>query len=341
MDIIIENSSWNNLGDGFYQFTLYEIYNKLFPEANVYFGEAPVMRSFHPNKRQLRNALRVNEYESGNLHVFSGPILMAINKPEYAKAIQNILSRGDKYALVSVSSSGLLGEDLKKVQNFLLKYRPEYISTRDPHTYTSFQNLDIPILNGICTAFLVDRYLKIPSLKLGQKYMISSFYRQLEPKFHTDNLRPNIEDIEVKSNNLKRLPYQLLRHLEIYLQSQTDIGDLMIVRNVQQVSNKSNNFNFKHPNSFITLNPLVMLSVIKGSEFTISERVHACATSLAFGKPARLMIENPRNGIFDRLGLDWRDNNGIMYPNSDFIYALDSGESQLLEFITNNTIIES
>tara|TARA_B110000902_G_scaffold263393_1_gene342354 strand:- start:559 stop:1578 length:1020 start_codon:yes stop_codon:yes gene_type:complete len=338
MKIIVENSTWNNLGDGFYQFSLTELFKKTFPKADIYFGEGPVQRGFHPNKRQLSNALLVNEYQKADLHVFSGPILMALTKSEYKNTIKNIITSGSKYALISVSCSGLSGKLLDETRDFLKKYPPTIFSSRDPESYEKFKDYVPSAYNGICTAFLVDELLQVDALEMDDKYIISSFYRNPEPLFDSKVSEPEIEDIILKKNNsiIDLLPHKINRHLQIYKNIQSHVGSFKIVRTVQQVSNKSNNFNFKAPNSFITYNPLNFLSAFKGTEFTISERVHACATTLAFGKPAQLLIDNPRNGIFERFGFDWRSNNGIMKPDSNFNIKIKEEMVLLQNYLLQN-----
>ncbi len=334
MKIIVENSTWNNLGDGFYQFTLEKILKYIFPESKIFYGEGPVKRAFHPNRFQYSNALRINETQSADLHVFSGPILMSIDNV-YGKVIKNIIAKGDNYALLSVSCSGLSGNRLNQVCKFLSDYPPILFSSRDPETFRKFKSCIKNPHDGICTAFLVDEFLDIDKLTLENKYFISSFYKRPEPLFLSKTNTPKIDDIILKKSNsvLDILPYKISRHLQIYRKAQSSLGHLKIVRAVQQISNKSNNFNFKHPNSFITMNPLIMLSVYKGAEFTISERVHSCAVTLAFGKSARILIDNPRNGIFEKVGFDWRKNKGIMIPNNLTKDSIKTEKEKLVRYI--------
>lgn len=316
MKIIVENSTWNNLGDGFYQFALFELIKKIFPNDEVFYGEGPIQRSFKPSKKHEKNALKLNEHQKADIHIISGPMLGKINKPDYQEMIKNILNSGNNYALISCSSAGVEGNKLQKVKDFIKEYPPIAFSSRDPLTYQNFSNVIPNAYNGICTAFLVDKLLKVDTLDIGKEYFVSSYYRQPEPEFHSKLSSPNIEDIIIKPKKpiIPFLPWKINRHLEFYQNSKGNVGEVEIIRTVQQVSTKSNYFNFKYPNSYISWNPITFLSAFKGAKFTISERVHACATTLAFGKPARLMIDNPRNGIFDRFGLDYKSNDGIMYP---------------------------
>ena len=318
MKIIVENSTWNNLGDGFYQNTLFNLISEIFPNAEVYCGEGPVERSFKPKKRHIINSFKLIENQNADIHVFSGPMLKNLIKTDYYKAIKNIIESGANYALLSCSCDGLKGLELNRVREFLIKFPPIAFASRDPYTYEVFKDFVPTSYNGICTAFLVDKYLKIDTLELKEKYFVSSFYTKPEPNYSSElNQNINIKDVDVSYGKcyLPLLPWKINRHLEIYKNSISNLGELRIIRTVQGVSNKSNNYNFKYPNSFITYNPITLLSLFKGCEFTISDRVHACAVTLVFGKPARFLHKTDRAGIFDRFNLDYKNNDGFMYPN--------------------------
>ena len=76
---------------------------------------------------------------------------------------------------------------------------------------------------------------------------------------------------------------------------------------------------FYAPNSFTRFNFRAYLNLSASAEFTVSDRVHACAASLAYGKPARLIeakqkMISMRSGIFDRVGAYIEPETGILYP---------------------------
>ena len=41
MKVIVENSTWNNVGDAFYQFPLYEILKSILKEDDVFMFDGP------------------------------------------------------------------------------------------------------------------------------------------------------------------------------------------------------------------------------------------------------------------------------------------------------------
>lgn len=90
MKIIVENSTWNNVGDGWYQFSLYFMLKECLPQHEVILGEGPIKRAFRiTSSKQMKNALNWMDYQAGDIHVFSGPLIPTIDT-EYKHTIQEI-----------------------------------------------------------------------------------------------------------------------------------------------------------------------------------------------------------------------------------------------------------
>lgn len=336
MKILVENSVWANVGNGWYQYSLYYMLKKMFPQYDVVMGEGPASLAFHiDRKSQLDNALEWMNYQTADLHIFSGPMMQDLDNLYYNK-IQGLKKRGENYALISCSGTGYSSKRIAEIGEFLKKYPPLFMSTRDEETNKTFGTYVENRYNGICTAFLVNKNIDIRSYKMDKPFFISSFYREEEPNYSLKNGNEecSIENITVNHRkNHFGLPYSVSRHFNSKNGQQNEIGGMKIVRTVQGLSTKFNHINFSVPNSFISFNPLTYLEVIKSSEFTISDRVHACAVSLACGHPAQFLFNTPRAGIFDRLGLDYKRNNGIMYPNPE---KIDEEFELLKQYIIKN-----
>ena len=318
MKIRVENSTWNNVGDGWYQTSLYGLLRKTFPQHQVLLGEGPIRRAFRiGNNRQLNNALNVMDYEKADIHVFSGPMISAIIR-DYSVAIKRIIAAGENYVLLSASGTGLSPSVVAEIGQFLTKYPPLLLSTRDEETYNNFKSYVPNSYNGICTAFLVDRTIELDTFELEKPFFISSFYTELEPTF---SLKKKGDGVIIGNIDLEHhktlfgLPFKYSRHLDFLRKHQSELENHLIVRTVQNLNTRFNHINFSTPNSFISFNPVRYLEVAKSAEFTISDRVHACAISLACNHPARFLFNTPRAGIFDRLGFDYKSNGGIMHPN--------------------------
>lgn len=336
MKILIENSTWNNVGDGWYQTSLYNLLKDLYPEHQIYMGEGPITRAFRiKSPKQIENALNLLDWQDADLHVFSGPMLPSLQK-DYAQKIIQIKEKKAEYAFISVSGTGLSENMKEEIGAFLKKYPPIFFSSRDEETYNNFKPYVKNIYNGICTAFLVDKTIQLNSYKLEKPYFISSFYMELEPSFYLPpNKEFSIETLELKQyKNKWGLAHKFSRHLNFTLPQQREVSGHLIVRTIQNLNTKFNHINFSMPNSFISFNPISYLELTKSSEFVISDRVHACAVALACGKPARFLFDTPRAGIFDRLGFDYKINKGIMYPNNEIIeMEFEKLKSEIKTFI--------
>ena len=322
MKILVENSTWNNIGDGWYQFSLYYMLKRLYANDTVVMGEGPAQRAFRvKGERQRRNMLNVMDYERADVHVLSGPFLSTNFFDSYAEKIRRIKDCGEAYALISISGTSVSESLRQEIGAFLKKYPPLLLASRDEETYNNYKEFVPAAYNGICTAFLVSRNIPTEAFHLEKPFFISSFYRELEPTFLLEEGQScTIEHLQLERHpTMWHLPYRISRHLNFKRAQQSEVGGYLIVRTIQNLNTRFNHINFAMPNSFISFNPLRYLEVVKSSAFTISDRVHACAVSLAFGKPARLMFETSRAGIFDRMGFDYRANRGIMYPNEDKI----------------------
>ena len=60
MKIIVEDSTWNNVGDGWYQTALFKLLKDLYPNHEIYIGEGPIKRAFRINNNlQLKNSLEL------------------------------------------------------------------------------------------------------------------------------------------------------------------------------------------------------------------------------------------------------------------------------------------
>jgi hypothetical protein len=60
---------------------------------------------------------------------------------------------------------------------------------------------------------------------------------------------------------------------------------------------------YKGPNAIVSDEPYTYLTLYANTVGTLSDRVHACVATLAYGKPAMLFSLSARSALFDRLGL--------------------------------------
>lgn len=61
---------------------------------------------------------------------------------------------------------------------------------------------------------------------------------------------------------------------------------------------------YRQQNSFVADLPYGYLNLYANAEFTLSDRVHACAVTLAYGHSAMLFVKTDRHGLLERVGAE-------------------------------------
>ena len=268
----------------------------------------------------LQDKINQIQYQRADLHVFTGPILSQCDSAHaFGAKIKDIIAHNEKYCIISASGTAMRKEDQDKVGEIFTTFPPLFITTRDEESYLWLKPFVHNLYNGICTAWLVDRTIHPGTFQLDKPFFISSWYTELDPVYSIPKGKDcTIENLDVHHKKTYcGLPYDIARHLNFLRPQQKEIGGKTIVRTIQNLNTRYNHINFAMPQSFISFNVEKYLDVVKSSEFTISDRVHACVVSLACGRPARFLFSTPRAGIFTRMGLDFTKNNGVMYPIMD------------------------
>jgi hypothetical protein len=313
MKVLVENCTWANIGDGFYQMSVTVMLQRLFPHWDIYQQDGPQSRSFRYGPRFAPNVLNLMDYQRADLHVFTGPVVGQQLLTRYRKIIETITRRGDRYALISCSGSMIQDKYLEEQHRFFKDNPPVVFATRDPMTYQMFAD-DVPsAYDGVCAAWFVNQ-LPVDEVDLGGPFFNSTFYDQPEPEFHfTDaNAEPPVLALKPRKN-LLGLPWTKAKQFEGFLRTYpSEVSGLRIVRPRHATTSRYAHLNFRAPNSYVSSNPLHYLALYKSARFTVSDRVHACVASLAFGRPAKLLFHDNRCSLFDRVGLDAEARKGFM-----------------------------
>jgi hypothetical protein len=329
--IAVENSTWNNIGDAFYQLSILRIFTKAFPNANVVSMEGPVERAFKlGNKRFRSEPFEADYHTKADHYVLSGPIIGRNFMRIYAPRIKSYLNSGRSYSLVSVRCS-VTGSALEEVRKFLERHPPRAIYTRDPSSLEKLQGLSAIETAGPCFAFFVRMLNGIPEIKPKSPYLAVSVYTSREPKISltsASGLSNAKIDWQVQPN--ARF-WRYSQHFEWLsrFQTQQNVDGYDFVRPVQGHTRFPNKL-FGKPNAYISYNPLCYLGVLKSAEAVISDRVHAGVTGLSFGRPVHIRAIDGRFDLFT--GLPLQTNGPFWRIDADFITA---SHDKALEWVKN------
>ena len=310
MKIIIENSTWNNVGDAFYQFPIYEIIKNTLTEHDVFMFDGPIYRAFKISSGNFfkKNALDIRKILEADIFVFSGPILGNNFIYHYAEVIKFIKDSGKNYMILSSFGDS---KSHKENVEFLMKYPPLAFSSRTKKTFDIYSKVAKHSYNGVCNAFFISKV--IPTLNLNLKdYLIFNFYSTPEPIIDFNIKENNIQLESIKIKEKKNYFNSVLRHLDFLRKHPIKLHSKKIIRTVHDISYKFLHLNFGRKNSYLSYNPLNYLPLYKNCELTISDRVHACVASLSFNKPAMLVGDwGERAELFQRFNIQ-KVNNVIL-----------------------------
>lgn len=316
MIIGVENSSWNNVGDGFYQFSLVRMFEREFPEHAVRMIDAPAHRSFKIDRSAKSRAYDTRGDLDLDVLVFSGPILGSTFMADYAPVIRDHVKRGGRYMLVSVHGDSSKAKDIVP---FLEEYPPMLLASRDRSTHQHFTSPHYASYDGVCAASLVSITCSDDLLDVRQDvdYVTVSFYDGYEPELE---LRYGSDGAIVGVNGLsswrRERNWRVLRHFEGLKRYPSTIDGRKVIRPVHDISYPLNHLRYARDNSLLSYNPLVYLGVYKGTSLTVSNRLHAVLPTLSFGRPAAYIGATARNGALERLGLQNHQDNLLTLEHS-------------------------
>lgn len=314
--IAVENSTWNNVGDAFYQKSLANALRVAFPDYRIVEMDGPIHRAFRFG-RTAAVPFDARFHTVADHYVFSGPILGKNFLSLYAPHLRKIVEMGKSYSLLSVRS-GVDGAALQDLRAFLKTYPPRAIYTRDPSSLQRLAGIVEQETSGPCFAFFVRELDNIPTIEADADYLSVSVYSCEEPtlSFDGDLANPRISDLHVDWHAQPNAwSWKLQKHLEWWrpFAPKHDIS-WEIVRPVQG-HNRYPHLTFSKPNSYISFNPICYLGVIKNGQGVISDRVHAGVAGLSFGLPVNILKVDERYDLYTEIPLE---------QNGDF-WRLDGG----------------
>jgi hypothetical protein len=320
MNIALVSGFWGqNIGNAFFNIGGKWILEEVFPGARInYILDQPGYRTFHnqskgnpPNDWGLLKRLEVDAI------VLEGPML-TVNFPAlWEETFAALTARGTKIILIGAAMFRFNEEEQRVNRAFLQKYRPWILSTRDFPTYEAFKDCADHAHAGLDSAFFVPKAYE-PFRLETRPYVAMNFDRWHEPRVTVDAKPPRTgsRDFEWEGETWHLdFPERLMRWSDknkwwSYLASFCDrrklvdeLGGLEVVRPEHRFNPHITPKIYKRPHAVASDEPWTYFTVYANTTLTVSDRVHACIVTLAYGKPAVLFSPSPRSQVFDRLGL--------------------------------------
>jgi hypothetical protein len=330
MKIAVENSTWNNIGDAFYQTSIEAMLSEALPNAEISAFDGPIERAFRP-RRFRGNAFDSRTLLQADHFVISGPVIGPSFLDLYGPFIRGVVESGKGYSLLSLHAYST-GVELERIRDFLTRYPPRALHTRDAPTFAKLSGIAPREKNGACFAYFVSYIPGIPDCAPAARPICLSFHNSQEPSISVGNVGADFfdADFQIKARGPSAIPWKFSRHWDFTNSYPTELNGRTVVRPVHSFY-PSPHLIFSRPNSYISYNPRTFLSVYKGCEGVITDRVHAAVAALSFGNPALVTKLDGRYALFERAPLE-RKGDVVRLPRA----ALEEMRADHLHWLRND-----
>lgn len=314
-----------NLGNAFFNLGGMHILRTVFGEKNVQFiQDQPAYRTFHNQKKgNPKNDFGILAKINIKYIVLQGPMLTSQFGDIWERTFQEYRRLGVKIILLSAGLFRYSDEEIQAVRRFLQKYPPALISTRDRKTFEIVKDLSEYVYSGIDSAFFLADCISPIELKSRKNYVALNFDRFPEPDIallgegHTHGCREADIVIPVLGHAW-RLRSSRARHFlsklgkwQAYVgwafdfaRRPSEISGVEIVRTEHRTNPFLGWKVYRQSNTVAWDDPYTYCSIYSGSALTLSDRVHACVATLAYGGEAMLFSPTPRGSLFERVGAE-------------------------------------
>ncbi|SIO11804.1 polysaccharide pyruvyl transferase family protein [Vannielia litorea] len=319
--VALVGGQWaQNVGNAFFNLGGKYVLDRVFGDGAVgFYQDQPNYRTLH-NKFKGNPKTYVDFVSSLDIDylVLQGPVLNGWLRQSWENAFRALRDRGTKVIFLSSAFFKFRDSEIQAVKAFLEEYPPALISTRDGRSYDILKDWlpAVPKYNGIDSGFFLNRCVAPFAVRKDVRYITKNFDRYPEPEILTEDPGPkfNTRQVEIAGRTLfLAVPKFLDRHahkgkIRGYLADVFDrrrlpaeFDGMRIIRPEHRFFPHMTHKIYRQPNATASDEPWTYINLYGNAEFTLSDRVHACVATLAYGHPAMLFTPSPRSALFDRL----------------------------------------
>lgn len=311
-----------NIGNSFFSLGVEHVLKRLLGEENITvvsdlqtYTNSVGKRHF-PHEHQFKYISKLDV----DYIVLAGPVLSRYFISLWKEILIELHERGIGYIILSAGIMKLNAEEKKEILEFFKEYPPYIFTSRDTETYDAFSEYTTHSYDGICFSFFVTDYYKPSTMSAMQPYITLNFDKTDEPDILETEQRLTNADAEFEIEGIKfclkhskrtkfalktdRFSDALVYALSIFpTRKRPDmVGKYKIVRTDHRFHPHYRRRIYQQNNSFCADLPYGYLNLYANSTCTLSDRVHACAVTLAYGNSAMLFARTNRSGLLDRIG---------------------------------------
>ncbi len=266
------------------------------------------------SKGSYENRYRFLEQLEIDLLVLQGPLFTRNFGNIWLDTLKELDRNGVNWAVLSGAFRSYSAEELAVVREVSEHVAPLFVSTRDSESFEMLSGSGMGELtqlrDGICSAFFLPQSYTPP--KLRDPLVALCFDHFLEPSLVPDTSgsislgqKRYRMDFPERFNQLasKTKGHAYIAQLADRREVPTEIDGLQVVRPEHRTNPHLPFKIYQRPNALASDEPYTYLTAYANAEVTLSDRVHACVATLAYGGSAHLW--NPttrRKALFDTAG---------------------------------------
>lgn len=322
--VALVGGQWaQNVGNAFFNLGGEYVLKQVFGEGGVgFFMDQPNYRTLH-NKFKGNPDTYVDFIQHLDIDylVLQGPVLNAWLGISWLKTFEALRAKGTKVIFLSSAFFKFRDSEFKVVREVFEACPPALISTRDANSFEILKDWvpEVPKYNGIDSGFFLNRCVTPFRARPESRYITHNFDRYPEPELFSSDPggKYNTKQVEIEGRTYFVAVPKWLDKQAHKGKIRSYYGDLfdrrklpaefdgrMIVRPEHRFFPHMTHKVYRQPNAMTSDEPWSYINIYANTEFTLSDRVHACVATLAFGSPAMLFTPSPRSALFGRLGLE-------------------------------------
>lgn len=314
-----------NIGNGFFSIGVEYVLKKLFGDKNVTLVSdyqtytTSYGKRLYPHPKQLEYITSLDV----DYIVLAGPVLSKYFLVLWKNILERLNARGVGYMLLSAGTMKLDEESRKEIKAFFKVCPPEVLLSRDRATYDEFGSFARHAFDGICFSFFVSDLYAPAKMSSAAPYIICNFDKIDEPAIWIDtgDTRRIDRQFSFEGNTYNIAYPKLLNQAMGKTDRFTDaliyafslfpapvradsIDRYKVVRTDHRFHPHYRSKIYRRNHSFCADLPYGYLNLYANASLTLSDRVHACAATLAFGNHAMLFADTDRQGLLRRVGAE-------------------------------------
>ena len=304
-----------NVGNAFFGLGVEYVLKKVLGDRNVTVVSDiqtytnSVGKRYFPDKKQLEYISLLDV----DYVVLAGPVLSKYFLALWKDVLIKLEKRGVRYIILSAGIMKMTDDALAECKSFFAAHPPYIFSSREKKAFDEFGNYADHAYDGICFSFFVPD-LYAPCRLADGKHVVMNFDKTHEPVLKPDSEGPiSIDGVSYSAEhtgllNKKKKKTDRFSDALIYAQSflpqkkcEDKVGEYIVFRTDHRFHPHFRKKIYSQNNSFCADLPFGYLNLYANADLTLSDRVHACAVTMAFGNSAMLFSETDRVGLLDRV----------------------------------------